>query len=129
MVRMAVVGLVTPLLVLAALAAVIAYAEWKVIGVVFIALATGTVMAARERADAASRGRRLTPARSGVGALARRHHGSGGERDEDDADHLPLGVGDHGERGERQQRRRPARPPPSGPSARDPTESAAGALA
>ena len=62
MVRMAVVGLVTPLLVLAALAAVIAYAEWKVIGVVFIALATGTVMAARERADAASRGRRLTPA-------------------------------------------------------------------
>jgi heat shock protein HtpX len=60
-IRMAAVGLATPLVVLAALGAVVEFAEWKVIGVVFVALTLGTVSALRERVAAAARGRRLSP--------------------------------------------------------------------
>src|SRR4051812_47251880 len=60
-IRMALVGLATPLVVLAGLAAVVEFAEWKVIGVVAVALGTGAVMAVHERVEAAARGRRLSP--------------------------------------------------------------------
>jgi heat shock protein HtpX len=61
MIRMAVVGLATPLIVLAALAAVVAFAHWKLTGVVFVALGTGAFAAQRERVEAAARGRRVSP--------------------------------------------------------------------
>lgn len=48
---MAVVGLLTPLLVLGALAAVLLLAPWKVVGGVLIALSIGVFVAVKERRD------------------------------------------------------------------------------
>jgi heat shock protein HtpX len=61
-VRMAVVGALTPLVVLAGLAGVVALAPWELNGVVFMALGIGAVVAMRERVAMSSRGRRLSPA-------------------------------------------------------------------
>jgi heat shock protein HtpX len=59
---MAVVGVLTPLVVIAGLALVIAFAPWELIGVVFMALVIGAVVAMRERVAVSSRGRRVSPA-------------------------------------------------------------------
>src|SRR4051794_5463620 len=61
-VRMVVVGLMTPVMVFAALAGVVAWAPWKLIGVVFGSLIVGAVVGIQERVKVSSRGRRLSPA-------------------------------------------------------------------
>ncbi|HET6547771.1 MAG TPA: M48 family metalloprotease, partial [Solirubrobacter sp.] len=60
--RMVVVALATPLVALAGLAAVIVLASWEIVGVVFLALIVGAVVALRERVAMSSRGSRLSPA-------------------------------------------------------------------
>ena len=60
--RMATVGLATPLAVAAGLYAVVRFASWEIIAVVFGALVVGTVVGVRERVAVSSRGRRLSPA-------------------------------------------------------------------
>jgi heat shock protein HtpX len=60
--RMLLVALATPLVALAGLAAVIVLASWEIVGVVFLALVVGMVVALRERVAMSSRGSRLSPA-------------------------------------------------------------------
>lgn len=59
---MVVVGLTTPLAVLAALVTVVLYADWKVTAVVALSLVVGLVVMLRERVAVSSRGRRLSAA-------------------------------------------------------------------
>jgi heat shock protein HtpX len=61
-VRMAAVGLLTPLMVLFGLALVVALLPWKVVGVVFVAFAVGACVGLHERVAISSRGSRLSPA-------------------------------------------------------------------
>jgi heat shock protein HtpX len=60
--RMATVAFATPMVVLAGLVAVVEFARWEVIGVVFGALVLGGVVGVRDRVAISSRGRRLSPA-------------------------------------------------------------------
>lgn len=61
-VRMGAVGLLTPLVVLAGLAAVVALMPWKIAAIVFCASIVGAVIGVRERVAISSRGSRLSPA-------------------------------------------------------------------
>ena len=61
-VRMVAVGLMTPVLVIAALVGVVEWAPWKVIAVVFGSLLVGAVVGMQERVKVSSRGRRVSPA-------------------------------------------------------------------
>ena len=60
--RMVAVGLITPVVVLAALLAVFWFADWKIQGVVALSLGIGVCAVVRERVAASSRGRRISPA-------------------------------------------------------------------
>ena len=61
-IRMVAVGLLTPLVVLAGLAAVVALMPWKLVAIVFGALVLGACLGVHERIAISSRGSRLSPA-------------------------------------------------------------------